>query len=532
MPSVECIERVERLREVIAPWTEAMPTMFGVWHQVDPRIPRHRVDDYRIGDFDLLAVATSTLSFVLRSPTPAMLELLAKAWQGPAPPYLVFADAHDALHRWSRLAAVPFEPRRLGCLRIASALLSEGRTPYRDLPRFDGLVERVLGRPAPQTALGAEADSPAAAAQRAATVLEVMEALTPRLRRRALVPVHHLECQVLPAVIAMERAGLGVDAAAFQRIADAWLGERRITQEPERVARLEKLLSTYAYWPREFIRDGRIHPLLHPLATDSGRFACTDPNLQQVPSEHTAPGLRACFTPGSERGLVIADYAQIELRVAAHVARCPDLRRVFVEGRDPHRTTAATITGKSESEVTPHERQLAKAVNFGFLFGMGPRRFRDYAATSYGVHVSDVEARHAKDAFFGTYRGVARWHRKVAQLGQTPSSVVVRTVLGRRKRFPAGRFSFNAALNIPVQGTAAEGFKRAMILLHERLPPLGGCGVLCVHDEYLAEAPRDRLEDVEACVREAMRDAMATMVPSVPIVVTAHRALSWADKGA
>ncbi|MCA9695177.1 MAG: hypothetical protein KC636_36695, partial [Myxococcales bacterium] len=276
---------------------------------------------------------------------------------------------------------------------------------------------------------------------------------------------------------------------------------------------------------------GRIRYHLDPIGADSGRFACSQPNLQQVPSEHTAPGVRACFIPAAGNALIIADYAQIELRVAAHVARCEAMTRVFREGRDPHRATAAGLARKPEAEVTDHERKLAKAINFGFLFGMGARRFREYARASYDLELDPVAAERAREAFFATYPGISAWHRRVGALERRAATrdIVVRTALGRRKRFRAGAFSFNAALNIPVQGTAAEGFKLAMIELEPVLADLGGRGVLCVHDEYIAEVPGDRAEEARDRIRQAMERAMAQVVTSVPIVVDAKIGASWAD---
>ncbi|MEM6994132.1 MAG: DNA polymerase, partial [Myxococcota bacterium] len=365
-----------------------------------------------------------------------------------------------------------------------------------------------------------------ATASAATTLIPLMSALTPLLRRTQLTRPYQLEVDLVPAVVAMERTGFGIDAVAFQRIADGWARERRDDPAPERVARLDKLLSTYAHWPRDFARRGRIHCRLHPLAAESGRFSCTDPNLQQVPGQHTAPGLRACFVPSPEHVLIVADYAQIELRVAAHLAPCDALRAVFHEGRDPHRATAATITGKPEAEITDRERKLAKAVNFGFLFGMGAKRFASYARDSYGVEVDDAEAKRARQAFFDTFPGVAAWHRRVSGVGRH-GPVTVRTALGRRKKFAEGRFSFNAALNIPVQGTAAEGFKQAMVELHEQLPSIEGRGVLVVHDEYIAEVPAARADVGRALVQTVMETAMAKVVDSVPISVEARVAEHW-----
>jgi DNA polymerase I-like protein with 3'-5' exonuclease and polymerase domains len=268
---------------------------------------------------------------------------------------------------------------------------------------------------------------------------------------------------------------------------------------------------------------------LHPLATDTGRFACSDPNLQQVPGEHTAPGLRACFVPARDHALIVADYSQIELRVAAHLAPCEAMRAVFRAGRDPHRATAATLAGKPEHAIDDHERKLAKAVNFGFLFGMGAERFRSYAKDSYGLELDPQAAAEAREAFFRTFPGIAAWHRRVRGLARVGERepITVQTAMGRRRTFPVGSFSYNAALNIPVQGTAAEGFKLAMVRLHRELPSLGGRGVLIVHDEYLAEVPREHAERARELVERIMIESMRELIDSIPILVDARVAECW-----
>ncbi|MBL4688634.1 MAG: hypothetical protein JKY37_28865, partial [Nannocystaceae bacterium] len=474
--------------------------------------------------------------------TPADVELSPLlAWLSePEAPYVVMHDAQTSLHALQPAAAAPatvWAPARLGDTEIAARLLAAAAGRSRaefTLPHCVARVlkmrlasgERARGRVTPNTNTKPTPNPTELAASAASTLMPLMRALTPLLRRTELTRSHDLEASLVPAVLAMERTGFGIDAVGFQRIADSWARERAGDPAPDRIARLDKLLSTYAHWPRDFARRGRIHSQLHPLAAESGRFSCTDPNLQQVPGQYTAPGLRECFVPAPGYCLVVADYAQIELRVAAHLAPCDALRAVFHEGRDPHRATAATITGKPEAEVSSHERKLAKAVNFGFLFGMGARRFASYARDSYGVEVSDAEAKQARQAFFDTYPGVSAWHRRVGALGRGVA-VTVRTVLGRRKKFASDKFSFNAALNIPVQGTAAEGFKRAMIDLYTRLPEVSGRGVLVVHDEYIAEIPEDRAEEGRALVESVMATAMATVVSSVPIVVEARVAAHW-----
>jgi hypothetical protein len=533
------------------------PAAVGLWIGPDPGRGRHDADDWRGARPGMVALAVPapeaspeppasapTLD-PATEPEPEVLTLDPALGLDPAPllawlaepgaPYVVTHGAQVTVHRlltWAGRDDAPI-PARLGCTQVAAVLLAEGTR--RGLPPLSECVARALEHAWPFEAVElplSGADPQALAATSASVLVPLLRALTPMLRRRDLAHVYDLECHLVPAVVAMERAGVGVDAAAFQRIVDGWLREQPTTTDPERQARLAKLVSTYGYWPREYVTGERIHCRLHPLAADSGRFSCTEPNLQQVPSEHVAPGLRACFRAAPGHVLVVADYAQIELRVAAHLAPCDAMRAVFHEGRDPHRATAATLTGKPEAEVSPHERKLAKAVNFGFLFGMGAPRFRSYARDSYGVELDEHEARAAREAFLRTFPGIARWHAKVGALGRgrPPRPVTVRTALGRRKRFSAEGFSFNAALNIPVQGTAADGFKLAMTRLRPELAALGGRGILCVHDEYLAEVPLDRAEEARAVVEATMREAMQEIVTSVPIEVEANIATTWADE--
>ncbi|MCB9707024.1 MAG: hypothetical protein H6711_34605 [Myxococcales bacterium] len=499
--------------------------------------PRDARRDPRRARPAALALAAAGLpAAVIDGDALADLAPLQPLLAGDAPPYVVTDDAHTVM---GVLARRGLEIPRVGCTRVAATLLAEGADGRRDDRELAPLVAEHLGRELPgglRQGLVGRALAPAApsiAAAHADALLPLMKALTPRLRELRLARIFELECSLIPAVLAMEDAGIAVDARALQRLIDAWREERRSASDPARIARLDKLISTLGYWPRDWVDlDGRIRCRLFPLATDSGRFACQSPNLQQVPAEHTAPGVRGCFIAPPGRRLVIADYAQIELRVAAHIAGCRALRQVFVDGRDVHRATAATLARRPEAEVSDHERKLAKAINFGFLFGMGARRFREYASASYGLELDLGAAERARDAFFSTFPGIAAWHRKVGNLagrGKT-EDVVVHTLLGRRKRFLAGHFSFNSALNIPVQGTAAEGFKLAMIDLHPALAALGGRGILCVHDEYIAEVPEDRAEEARALIQGTMEAAMGRVIPSVPVVAEAHVAGSWAEK--
>ncbi len=502
-------------------------------------------DDPRGATLEGLVIAASELDHVIAFEAgtlsaSTLLELLARLWapsQGDTrPPYVVFAHAQTAIHALVERLGEQRLPGRVGCVTTAATLLGEGADRRRDHRPLDLLVREVLERELPETLLGLSGGERLAC--EAEALLALMQVYGPALRERKLARVFAFECELVPAVVAMERVGVGLDAAAFERVAAAWereraeldtLGNRERQAQLDRIARLDKLISTYRWWARDFAVGNRIHCRLHPLATDTGRFACSDPNLQQVPGEHTAPGLRACFVPAPGYALVVADYAQIELRVAAHLAPCEPLRSVFRAGRDPHRATAATLTGKPEAQVDDHERKLAKAINFGFLFGMGAERFRSYAQDSYGVVLDERQASEAREAFFRTFPGIAAWHRRIRSLARLSERepITVQTVMGRRRTFPAGSFSFNAALNIPVQGSAAEGFKLAMVRLDRSLRAIGGRGVLIVHDEYLAEVPLERAEEGRALVEREMIAAMREWIDSVPIVVDARVVAHW-----
>lgn len=537
-PPIE-LQHAEQVCAFVDELALARPKVFGLALLLADAedLPRDLRRDHRRARPAALALAAAERpTVVLTGEALTDLSPLGSVFKGPKPPYVVMHDAHNTLGVIGRRGLTI---ERFGCTLAAATLLAEGADGRRDDRELAPLVAATLGLELP-AGLRRGLVPPALvhtvtpiAAARAEVLLPLIRSLVPALRELRLARTFELECDLIPAVLAMENAGFALDARALQRLVDDWRLERRSAEEPKRISRLDKLISTLGYWPRDYVElDGRIRCRLRPLATDSGRFSCQSPNLQQVPAEHTAPGVRGCFVAPKGRVLVIADYAQIELRVAAHIARCDTLRQVFVEGRDVHRATAAGLARKPESEISDRERKLAKAINFGFLFGMGARRFREYAEASYGLKLDMKAAEEARAAFFSTFPGVFAWHRKVGSLSRRSEheDIVVHTILGRRRRFPAGSFSFNSALNIPIQGTAAEGFKLAMIDLHRELAAIDGQGVLCVHDEYIAEVPEERAEEGRVLVQRIMESAMARVIPSVPIVAEAHIARSWAEK--
>ncbi len=287
--------------------------------------------------------------------------------------------------------------------------------------------------------------------------------------------------------------------------------------------RAQKALSSFLYPFTAAVhpRTGRLHPRYYQIAAASGRMSCDSPNIQQVPRD---AAYRACFTAPAGRKLVLADYSQIELRVAAQIAGDSRMIQAYREGRDLHLLTASLLAGKAMDQVTKAERQSAKAVNFGLVFGMGPAGLQAYAEQTYGAQMSLPDAERFHRRYFEAYTGIAHWHRALKH--DPPKED--RTLAGRLFRYPAG-VSLPIATNFPVQGTAADITKRALGLLSGRLPKdTKMVGV--VHDEILLEADEGAAELAAEVLRQTMEEAGNAILPDVPVVAEARVAESWAEK--
>jgi len=299
---------------------------------------------------------------------------------------------------------------------------------------------------------------------------------------------------------------------------------RQLADEGEPLALLllrhreaSKRASTYGldYLKHVHPLTGRIHASFRQLGSEAGRMSATDPNVQQVPRDKA---YRACVRPGPGRVLVKADFAQIELRLAAQIAPDERLVEAFQRGDDLHTVTARRVLGKTD--VTKADRQAAKAVNFGLLYGMGAKGLRQYAADEYGVQWTEEEAQTVRGRFFAEYRGLHAWHRS-----QPDGEVETRTIAGRRR---LGVERYTEKLNSPVQGSGADGLKAALGRLWEtrhRVP--SAAPILVVHDEIVVECDRDQAEEARAWVMDAMRSGMETVLHRVPAEVEATVCGDW-----
>jgi DNA polymerase-1 len=272
------------------------------------------------------------------------------------------------------------------------------------------------------------------------------------------------------------------------------------------------------------VHDGRIYATFDPTSTRTGRFSCKSPNLQNVARGE----LRECFVAPPGRLLVVCDYSQIELRVAAFIAKDERMLTAFKEGVDLHAATAAIVLGKPVAEVTKDDRQLAKAVNFGLLYGQSARGLVRYAKASYGVELSEKRAHEIRDRFFRAYAGLQRWHKRSMEMANSPETFEARTLAGRRRILPEGNTwpRFTDLVNTPVQGTSADAIKHALILLHGRLPK-GAVIVATIHDEIVVECQDEDAEEVLAMTKTAMLDGMKQLARDCPIEVDGGISRTW-----
>ncbi|MCX7895622.1 MAG: DNA polymerase I [Thermoanaerobaculum sp.] len=293
---------------------------------------------------------------------------------------------------------------------------------------------------------------------------------------------------------------------------------------------LAKLKSTYLdALPKVLGADGRVHTRFNQAVTATGRLSSSDPNLQNIPiRSELGREVRRAFVAAEGHLLVVADYSQIELRVLAHLSQDPALRSAFARGEDIHTATAALVFGVAPESVTPDMRRAAKTINFGLIYGMGAY------ALGRELGVSQREAQAFIDAYFARLPKVREYLETVKEEARRTGKV--HTLFGRVRHI-SGLDSQNAnvrgnaermAINAPVQGTAADLMKLAMIRTFEQLKARGFPGrlLLQVHDELVLEAVQERAEEVAQLVRETM-EGVAQL--SVPLRADVGLGPSWAE---
>lgn len=264
-------------------------------------------------------------------------------------------------------------------------------------------------------------------------------------------------------------------------------------------------------------KTGRVHSTFHQTVTATGRISSSEPNLQNIPVRmEMGRRIRGVFVAqGKEKLLVSGDYSQIELRVMAHLSQDPILMESFHKGEDIHARTASEVFGVPLERVTPEMRSRAKAVNFGIIYGMS-----DFGLAR-DIGVSRTQAKEYIEGYFARYSGVKAYIDRV--LEEARQTGYVKTILNRRRpmqdlnsRNPTlRRFAERTAMNTPIQGSAADIIKMAMVRIHRRLNEQGMASrmVLQVHDELIFEAPKDEVEALCQLIRREMEGVYELRVP-------------------
>ncbi len=322
------------------------------------------------------------------------------------------------------------------------------------------------------------------------------------------------------------KSGYSTDIDVLEKLRD----KHEIVGKVIEFRQLSKLKSTYADGlARAIAPDGRIHSCFNMTATATGRLSSAEPNLQNIPiRSELGASIREVFPASEHCQLVSADYSQIELRILAHVSGDERMRKAFADGMDIHTATASEVFGVPPESVTKEQRRRAKAVNFGIVYGISA------FALSQDLEISRAEAEQYIQKYFDTYSGVKLW------LAQTVAKAHrngwVATMSGRRRPIPELRsnvfnvrsFGERAAKNTPIQGTAADIIKLAMIRVFRRIrrENLRARLILQIHDELIVDTPVSELDAVKSLLRGEMENAVKL---SVPLPVEISCGATWKD---
>jgi DNA polymerase-1 len=418
--------------------------------------------------------------------------------------------------------------------------------------------------------------------------VRLKELFGPQLRARGLMPLFEdVEMPLVPVLADMEQAGVALDLGFFRemserlskelhlleaaiyteagemfninsprQLADVLFGKLKLAPGrrtktgystdvdvleklamdhplPRRILdyrQLFKLKTTYIdAFPQLIDRGtGRLHTSLNQTVTETGRLSSSEPNLQNIPvRDELSREIRKGFVAGSKNEILLsADYSQIELRLVAHLSGDKELLSAFREKADVHRQTASLVFNVPPEQVTPELRRRAKVINFGIIYGMGPFGL----AQQLGITLEEAAA--FIGSYFARYPGVRGWIDRT--IAEARTNGFITTLLGRRRYLPEigsenhqrRGFAERTAINTPIQGTAADLIKVAMIRIHAGLQARGGSSrmILQIHDELLLEVGKAEVEEISSMVRENMERAIEL---SVPIEVSIGVGKNW-----
>ncbi len=326
-------------------------------------------------------------------------------------------------------------------------------------------------------------------------------------------------------VIKKTKTGYSTDAEVLDKLKD----QHPIINKILRYRQIVKLKSTYIDGLLNLINKDtkRIHSSFNQTVTSTGRISSTEPNLQNIPIK-TDDGrkIRKAFVAKEDYFLVDADYSQIELRVLAHISKDPKLIEAFVNDEDIHRKTASEVFNVPKDEVTPLMRSNAKAVNFGIIYGIS-----DYGLAR-DLNITRKEAKEYIDNYLKNYKMVKEYMENIVKEGK--ENGYVETILHRRRYIPELKaknhnirsFGERVAMNTPIQGSAADIIKMAMVKVYQELRKrkLKSRLILQIHDELIIETHKDEVDEVKELLKNIMEKAIEL---DVPLLVDLEVGASW-----
>jgi DNA polymerase-1 len=567
-PSYTYIREASQLERVLPAILEA--ETLGIDSEttgLDPLVDRVR----------LLQIATPDQVFMIDSFT-CPLEVLSPMFHGDR--WLVFHNAKFDIQMLTQYG-LPWPTARLLDTQLSAQVLGAGKgAPAKGTYSLERLTEHYLNQALDKSLQGSDWTLPelsreqlAYAAKDAFLLHPLAAALVPILRQDSLLETATLESACTVPFAAMELAGLPIDVQAWEALAaqqekraidlrdelyalareainwNSWqqilpvLHDRGIAVDStsedalipfitdDVVMRLleyrkaSKAVGTYGMKWLDHVhpKTGRVHSDFFQLGTGVGRSSSHSPNVQNLPRGAT---YRQCIRVYDPRCLIKADYSMLHLRIASVMAPDTAMQEAFRNGEDLHRKTAAGLLHKALEQMTPGDRQLAKALNFGLIYSMGARRLQKQAYTDYGVRLTEEEAMAHKAAWFRLYPGIGKWHSREQYAISADRLTETRSYHGRRR---TGITYLPDRLSSPVLGTEADGMKAAMVTLFKDRKAFPSAVVVnCIHDELLIECDREEAEDVKLWVKRHMEDGMQEAVKhktSTPVEV--HIGQSW-----
>lgn len=323
---------------------------------------------------------------------------------------------------------------------------------------------------------------------------------------------------------AMQTIGLKVESTGDEIISSL---DHPIGKAIKEYRKQQKLLTGFILkYPEHIHRiTGRIQPEFNQCGTNTGRFTSSKPNMQQVPHDKS---IRSLFKASLGNKIITADYSQIELRIIAEVSQEPKFLEIYRNNRDLHRLTASLILNKPESEVTKDERQQAKAVNFGFAYGLSANGFKEKAKNDYDIDISEEKAKEFRNNFFKNYPVLADYLHKAAKRAAYHKQITNKS--GRIVAFENGLESWqyeNMGRNTPIQSLSADITKSAMGRLYHKLKPFNAKLINAVHDEFVFEVQEDKVTDAARIIKDEMEAAGQEYLKSIPCIVEVVIGESW-----